>query len=33
VTAVLNIRAVFKSQKRDKLRAVITQQMSGLRAA
>jgi hypothetical protein len=27
VTAVLNIRAVFKSKKRDKLRSVISQQM------
>lgn len=33
VTAVLNIRAIFKSGKRDKLRALISQQMGGQMAA
>lgn len=33
VTAVLNIRAVFKSQKRDNLRTVISQQMGERMAA
>lgn len=33
VTAVLNIRAIFKSGKRDKLRTLINQQMDGKKAA
>ncbi|MCB0847689.1 MAG: hypothetical protein KDE26_30765, partial [Bacteroidetes bacterium] len=33
VTAVLNIRAVFKSGKRDKLRSLINRQMGYAHAA
>lgn len=33
VTAVLNIRAIFKSRKRDKLRTMINQQMGYAKAA
>lgn len=33
VTAVLNIRAIFKSGKRDKLRAILNQEMGASKAA